>query len=392
MKIIQLDTLSRWPDFPLVKAHNSILVVIDQGLTKGIILIPCSKTITAKQTVQLLLESLYKCFGLPDKIISDWGPQFASRTFVEFLKLLGIKSSLSTTYHPQMDGTTERVNQEIEAYLAIYCASHPEEWLMALHTLEFTHNNCRHVDRQKTPFKLMFRDSPQAIPHSFENTRFPAVDAKMKKLRKNREEAIAAHELAWTWMIEQRRSKFTLFWKGDKVWLDSRNLQMLYHKKMAPRREGPFEIVDVLGPLTYQLKLPETWRIHNVFHASLLWQYRENDVYGTNYNQPSAKLNNERQEVYNVETILKHWKWGRGYQYYVKWEGYPITKASWEPEGSFSNDSDILNQYKQCHQLWTCWPQKPLPCYHWQTIQKNSIGISKTCSTNLETCTVSSMI
>ena len=127
------------------------------------------------------------------------------------MKLLGIKLSLSTTYHPQMDGTTEWVNQEIKVYLAIYCAPHPEEWLTALHTLEFTHNNHRHADRQKTPFELMFGDSPQAILHSFENTRFPTVEAKMKQLRKNREEALTAHKLAWIRMIEQRRSKFTVF-------------------------------------------------------------------------------------------------------------------------------------------------------------------------------------
>ena len=235
--------------------------------------------------------------------------------------------------------------------MAIYCASHPEEWLTALHTLEFMHNNCRHADRQKTPFELMFGDSPQAIPHSFENTRFPTVEAKMKQLRKNREEALAAHELAQTRMIEQRRSKFTPFQKGEKVWLDSRNLKTLYHKKMAPKREGPFEITDMLGPLTYRLKLPETWRIHSVFHASLLQRYRENDVYGTNYDRPPAELNDKGQEVYNIEMILKHQKRGRGYQYYIKWEGYPITEASWEPEGSFSNDGDILSQYKQRHQL-----------------------------------------
>ena len=59
------------------------------------------------------------------------------------------------------------------------------------------------------------------------------VEAKMKQLWKNREEALATHKLAQTQMIEQRRSKFTPFQKGDKVWLDSRNLQTLYHKKMA---------------------------------------------------------------------------------------------------------------------------------------------------------------
>ena len=72
---------------------------------------------------------------------------------MELLRLLGVKSALSTAYHPQTDGTTERVNQEIEVYLAIYCATHPEEWAMALHTLEFAHNNRRHADRQKKPIR-----------------------------------------------------------------------------------------------------------------------------------------------------------------------------------------------------------------------------------------------
>ena len=58
-------------DLPLVKGHDSILVIIDQRLTKGMILIPCSKTIIAEKTAQLLLENLYKWFGLLDKIISD---------------------------------------------------------------------------------------------------------------------------------------------------------------------------------------------------------------------------------------------------------------------------------------------------------------------------------
>ena len=143
-------------DLPSAEGHDSILVVVDQGLSKGVILISCNKTLTSEGTARLLFENLYKRFGLLDKIISDRGPQFASRAFVELLKLLGIKLALSTAYHPQTDGTTERTNQEIEAYLSIYCASHPEDWPQALHTLEFTHNNRRHADRPNTPFELMF--------------------------------------------------------------------------------------------------------------------------------------------------------------------------------------------------------------------------------------------
>ena len=90
---------------------------------------------------QLLLDNLYKRFGLPDKMLSDRGPQFAAMAFRELLKLLGIESNLTTAYHPQTDGATKRVNQEIEAYLSIYCSAHPTEWKHSLSTLEFTHNN-----------------------------------------------------------------------------------------------------------------------------------------------------------------------------------------------------------------------------------------------------------
>ena len=97
-------------DLPLADGFDSILVMVDQGLLKGVILLPCNKMITSEDTAQLLLENLYKQFGLPDKIISDRGPQFASKAFKELLKLLGIKSALSTAYHPQTDGTTDSGN------------------------------------------------------------------------------------------------------------------------------------------------------------------------------------------------------------------------------------------------------------------------------------------
>jgi hypothetical protein len=269
---------------------------------------------------------------------------------VELLKLLGIKSALSTAYHPQTDGTTERVNQEVEAYLSIYCASHPEEWPRALSTLEFTHNNRRHADRLQTPFELMFGESPTAIPLTFESTKYPAMEDRMKTLQRNREEALAAHELARNRMTERRRSTFTPFKEGDQVWLDSRNLKTIYHKKMKPRREGPFIITEALGPVTYRLKLPTTWRIHNVFHATLLRPYKQNEVYGEHFTEPPPQLL-EGEEVYEIETILNHRKRGRGYQYYVKWQGYPISDASWEPEHAFSDDGDTLLQYKQRHHL-----------------------------------------
>jgi Integrase zinc binding domain len=111
-------------DLPPVEGYDAILVVVDQGLLKGVILCPCAKTITWEGTATLLRDNLFKRFGLPDEIISDRDPRFAARTFQELLKLLNIKSNLTTAYHPQSDRATERGNQEIEAYLSIYCMSH----------------------------------------------------------------------------------------------------------------------------------------------------------------------------------------------------------------------------------------------------------------------------
>ena len=102
--------------------------------------------------------------------------------------------------------------------------------------------------------------------------------------------------------------------------------------------------------MTYQLKLPETWRIHKVFHTTLLRPYKENKVYGENYLQPLPDIENG-EEVYEVKQILKHRRRGRGYKYLVKWAGYPITKASWEPKSSFTGLVEILQEYQEHHQL-----------------------------------------
>jgi len=188
-------------DLPPIELENgmiidSIMVVVDHGLTKGVILTPCTKTLTEEGAGKILVNHLYKRFGLPDSMISDRDPRFTTRAFQELLKLLGIKSKLTTAFHPQCDGTTEQFNQEVEAYLGIYCSSNPTDWHKKLGTAEFVHNDRRHSDRTRTSFELMYGTSPIVIPTAFEHTKFLAVEEQIKALQKDREEAIAAHELA----------------------------------------------------------------------------------------------------------------------------------------------------------------------------------------------------
>jgi hypothetical protein len=99
----------------------------------------------------------------------------------------------------------------------------------------------------------------------------------------NQDEALAAHELARARIVERRQNTFTPFTVGQKVWLDTQNMKINYHKKMALKQEGPFKVKEVLGPVTYRFKLPTTWKIHNVFHAVLLKPYVKTKIHGKNF-------------------------------------------------------------------------------------------------------------
>ena len=114
-------------DLPPSNGHDSLMVVVDHGLTKEVILIPCSKTIDAAGVARHFLHHVFRRFGLYDSLISDRGPQFASAFARELARLLHYDVKLSTAYHPQTDGQTERTNQEIETYLHIFCANNPRK-------------------------------------------------------------------------------------------------------------------------------------------------------------------------------------------------------------------------------------------------------------------------
>ncbi|ESK83058.1 reverse transcriptase-rnase h-integrase [Moniliophthora roreri MCA 2997] len=120
--LFQIITMDLITDLPLIDNCDSILVMVDHVATKRVVFIPCNKKINATETAELLFHHVYKHFGLLDKIISDRDPRFAAEVFKEMGRIFGIKQLLSTMYHPQTDGETERVNQEVEIYLQFFCA------------------------------------------------------------------------------------------------------------------------------------------------------------------------------------------------------------------------------------------------------------------------------
>lgn len=139
----------------------------------------------------------------------------------ELNKRLGITTALSTAYHPQMDGESEQVNQEIKTFLRIYCGNNLGTWSGQLAMAEFAHNQTKHSARNASPFFLIMGYNPVAIPHVTKHSNIPTVQEQLEALKAARSEALATHKLAQQRMIKRSSRGFTPFKVGEKVWLDS---------------------------------------------------------------------------------------------------------------------------------------------------------------------------
>jgi len=348
---ISMDLIT---DLPPDDGFDAILSIVDHGLTKGIILTPTRKTATADDIAEILIEKVFSKYGTPQKIISDRDPRFAAKSMKKLYEKLNIMSALSTAYHPQTDGTTERYNQEIEFYLAVYTSKYPNTWKRALPMIEFVHNTKPHSGRTNTPYELIMGYNPKAFI-SEEETNVPSIEEKSLFLEQTREAALEAHEQTRLKMAMRKNRPWTPFKEGDRVWLDNRNLPLPYaSKKLNQRREGPFVITRKTSPVNYELKLPTRWKIHNRFHASLLTPVVENDIYGKHNPRPQPILVSGEEE-YEVEAILNHkvqrLRSGTKIHYLVRWVGYGPSEDSWELESNLENAQEDLEEYKRRHDI-----------------------------------------
>ncbi|ESK88917.1 hypothetical protein Moror_13228 [Moniliophthora roreri MCA 2997] len=147
---------------------------------------------------------------------------------------------------------------------------------------------------------------PRAIPMVFEQTNIPSVEERLQELKRIREETTGLLELAQQKMLQREKRDLETYNVGQKVWLEGKNLTIGYpSKKLAPKREGLFEILEVLGPVTYWLKLLHQWKIHPVFHTTLLMPFKETEAHGPSFTEPPPDLI-EGFEEYEVEAIVGH--------------------------------------------------------------------------------------
>ncbi len=162
-------------DLPPSDGYTTILVVVDR-FSKWCKLIPLRGLPTALETAETLFQHVFRNFGLPEDIVSDRGSQFTSRVWRAFFRLLGVSVSLSSGYHPQTNGQTERKIQEIGRYLRAYCHNHQNSWNQYLPWAEYAQNSLRQSTTGLTPFQCVLGFQPPLFPWTGERSEVPAVD------------------------------------------------------------------------------------------------------------------------------------------------------------------------------------------------------------------------
>src|SRR5258706_41350 len=149
-QVISIDMIRELPDS---KGYNTVLMVVDH-LSKQIHAIPTVTSLDSAGVAWLFLEHIWHHHGLLEEEISDHGSTFISNFSHELAALLGVKLTPSTSYHPQTDGQTEHMNQEIEAYLQVFMSHQQDDWADWLLLVEFAYNNKVHTATCQTPFEL----------------------------------------------------------------------------------------------------------------------------------------------------------------------------------------------------------------------------------------------
>lgn len=270
---------------PYSAGSNAILAVVDR-FTKYSHFIPLKHPFTAQGIAQLVLDSVVRLHGMPKSIVSDSDKVFTSTFWKTLFSLSDTKLLMSTAYHPQTDGKTERVNQCLKMYLR--CAVHdtPKKWRSWLPLAKLWYNCTYHTSLGCSPFKALYgyeANLGTMLPLSDQQDS-PAVDFLQE--REQHLSLLKQHLAAAQNRIKNQADKKRTdrsFQVGDQVLLKLQPYAQCSvvnrpFPKLAFKFFGPFTVLEKIGSTAYKLALPAESQIHGVFHVSQLKPFTPNYV------------------------------------------------------------------------------------------------------------------
>ena len=367
-KFWECITMDLITQLPMTKSgHDAIAVFVDK-LSKMTHIEPCTTAIDAPEFADLMLTTVFRHHGLPKSIISDRDARFTGHFLTSLAERLGFRQRLSTAFHPQTDGQTERMNRVVEDMVRHYVGPYHDDWDTKLALVEFAINNSWQASIDNTPFHAIYGEHPHT-PLSLKirtevPTRAPASQQWLQEYadRTARAKACiaAAQDRQKAYADRSRRAvKYSL---GEHVWLSTKHVHFKQGGpiKFMPKYIGPFKITEEIGPrdpetgavtlvTACRLDLPANYRLHPVFHVSLLKPHQSD---GSPMQGPApVELDTDGTPIFVAEALIAE-RMGRSSekQYLVRWQGYSPAHDTWEKE------SDILDP-----DLISAWDKKSRP-------------------------------
>ncbi|GJU03262.1 ty3-gypsy retrotransposon protein [Tanacetum coccineum] len=321
---------------PASNGKTVIWVIVDR-LSKFAHFLSLPTNFTAASLASIFLHEIYRLHGLPNSIVTDRDPLFLSRFWKELFAQLGTRLVYSSAYHPQTDGQTEVVNRCLQSYLRSFVCDNRNQWARYLYLAEIWYNTTHHSSIQMTPFEAVYGRTVKAI-HDYNpgSSTTASIDAtlaehsRITSLLKNSLE-LAQKKMA-TQANKHRIDKH--FDVGEYVYLRLRDYRQVSlarreGQKLTKRYYGPYKIIEKIGEVAYRLQLPETARIHPVFHVSLL-----RDCIGDH--QPSVEVplwHTDHLHISTPEVVLdRKTTQMNKVKVLIKWLGHDISEATWEDE------------------------------------------------------------
>ncbi|KAG8720806.1 hypothetical protein FRC09_008934 [Ceratobasidium sp. 395] len=332
---ISIDFVGPLPESEnLLGKWDMILVAVDHA-TNMIRIIPTKQTYKSKDVAEIMYENVYKIHGIPRVIISDRDSLFTATFWSESNRLMGIQTRMSSAYHPETDGATERANKTIGSMIRQCIKGKQNDWVKYLPGIEYAMNASVLDTTGYSPFYLNYGRVPPAMVWQTES-QFTGV---RRYLVRQREALIRAHDAIIGSRVKQteqanKHRRAADFKVGDLVYLSSKNMRLppRFSRKLTPKFIGPHRIVqEVTKGTTYKVDLPSALSargIHPVFHASLLRPHIPNDdrKFPGRSEEQIIVLDKEPEE-WAVDRILTHAGKGRDAEFKLLWKSGDY---SWE--------------------------------------------------------------
>jgi hypothetical protein len=261
---------------PISGNANCILVVVDM-FNKYAHFLPTSHPYTALTVAQLFMSNVYKLHDLPSVIISDRDLVFTSQFWQHLFRLAGTTLQLSSSYHPQTDGQTERVNQCMETFLRCFTSACPKKWKEWLPAAEFWYNTSLHSSLRRSPFEVLYGHKPRSLGLSITNA-VPTLVADWLQECSVMQELVRQHLVRAQTRMKNQADKHRSerqFEVNDWVYLKLQSYVQASvmphaHQKLSFKYFGPYQVTNRVDQVAYRLKLPPSSRIHPVIHVSQL--------------------------------------------------------------------------------------------------------------------------